>query len=174
MHVALLVLRLVVGALFIGHGSQKLFGWFGGHGLAATGDMFRSLSLGPGRASALAAGLAEVTGGALFAIGLLTPMGAALIVATMCVAIASVHWRQGVWVTEGGVEYPLVLVAAAFAVASIGAGRYSLDHVIGIDDASLGWGLAALAAGLLAAVCVVALGRLHAARHAAGTRPAGA
>jgi putative oxidoreductase len=174
MNIALLVLRIVVGALFVGHGAQKLVGWFGGAGLTGTGDFFESLGLGPGRTTALMAGAAELAGGLLLALGLLTPLAAALISATMLVAIASVHWRQGLWVTDGGIEYPLVLLAAAFAIASIGAGRYSLDHALGIDDAGLGWGLAALAAGLLGAVCALLLGRAFAHRHARGPRPAGA
>src|SRR3954447_13022938 len=140
MDLALLVLRLVIGALFVGHGAQKLFGMFGGHGLAGTGGFFESVGLGPGRHTALMAGAAELVGGLLFAFGLLTPLGAALISATMLVAIASVHWRAGVWVSEGGIEYPLVLVTTTCAVAAIGAGRYSLDHALQIDDNGLQWG----------------------------------
>ena len=174
MNIGLLVLRIVVGVLFAGHGAQKLFAWFGGHGLAGTGGFFESVGLGPGRATAIMAGLSELAGGLLFALGLVTPLAAALMSAVMFVAIASVHWRQGLWVTDGGVEYPLVLVAVAFAVTAVGPGRYSLDHALGIDGAGLGWALAALAAALLGAVFALGVGRAFAHRHQpGGARPAG-
>jgi putative oxidoreductase len=109
--------------------------FFGGHGLDGTGAFFESLGLRPGRMMALAAGLAELTGGALFALGLLTPLAATLLIAVMVTAIATVHGRNGVWVTNGGFEYNLVLAAVPFAVASIGAGKWSLDHVLGLHVA---------------------------------------
>src|SRR4051794_23830299 len=149
MDVALLVLRVVVGALFAGHGLQKLLGWFGGHGLAGTGGFFDSIGLSPGRVTAAAAGMSELLGGVLFAVGLATPLAAALLIAVMTAAIVRVHWRQGLWITEGGAEYSAVLIAVAFAVSAIGAGDLSLDHALGIDDAGLGWGLGALAVGVL-------------------------
>src|ERR1700694_830886 len=123
MTLGLLVLRIVVGALFVGHGAQKLFGVFGGHGLDGSGAFFESLGLRPGRMMALAAGLGELTGGALLALGLLTPLAATLLIAVMVTAIATVHGRNGVWVTNAGFEYTLVLAAVPFAVASIGAGK---------------------------------------------------
>src|SRR4030081_1985579 len=132
MTLGLLVLRIVVGTLFVGHGAQKLFGVFGGHGLEGTGAFFESLGLRPWRIMALAAGFAELTGGALFALGLLTPLAAALLIAVMVTAIATVHGRNGVWVTNGGFEYNLVLAAVPFAVASIRAGKWALDPVLGL------------------------------------------
>jgi len=81
---------------------------------------------------AFGAGLAEVAGGALLALGLVTPLAAALLIAVMATAVATVHWQNGVWATEGGFEYNLVLAAIAFAVTSIGAGKWSLDHVLGL------------------------------------------
>jgi putative oxidoreductase len=149
MALGLLVLRIVVGALFVGHGAQKLFGFFGGHGLDGTGAFFESLGLRPGRMMALAAGLAELTGGALFALGLLTPLAATLLIAVMVTAIATVHGRNGVWVTNGGFEYNLVLAAVPFAVASIGAGKWSLDHVLGLHVAGAKWALTALVLGVI-------------------------
>jgi putative oxidoreductase len=149
MTLGLLVLRIVVGAVFVGHGAQKLFGSFGGHGLDGTGAFFESLGLRPGRMMARAAGLAELAGGALFALGLLTPLAATLLIAVMVTASATVHGRNGVWVTNGGFEYNLVLAAVPFAVASIGAGKWSLDHVLGLNVGGAKWGLTALVLGVI-------------------------
>ena len=125
----ILIVRVIIGLLFIGHGAQKLFGWFGGHGLKGTGGFFESIGMKPGFAMALLAGLAEVVGGLSFALGLLMPAGAALIAATMLVSIAKVHGRNGLWVTQNGYEYNLVLIAIAVGGALIGAGEYSPDAV---------------------------------------------
>jgi putative oxidoreductase len=173
MELGLLVLRIVVGALFVGHGAQKLFGWFGGAGPDGTGGMFESLGLRPGRATAIAAGLAELTGGALFASGFMTPLAAGLLIAVMSTAIATVHWPNGVWVSEGGFEYNLVLIAAAFAVTSIGAGKWSLDHVLDLHVAGPKWAVGALLAGLLGALGALALRRLRT-HGATGATPASA
>jgi putative oxidoreductase len=174
MDLGLLVLRVVIGALFAGHGAQKLFGWFGGHGLRGTGGFFESLGLRPGRAMALGAGMAELCGGVLFACGLLTPLAAAMLIAVMVTAVATVHWSHGLWVSDGGFEYNLVLAAAAFAVSAIGAGEWSLDQVLNLDVSGVGWALAALAAGVLGAGVAIAAGRLVTHRHAGGAAPAGA
>jgi putative oxidoreductase len=171
MEVGLLVLRIVVGALFGGHGAQKLFGWFGGHGLAGTGAAFEEMGLRPGRTMAAIAGTAEIMGGALLALGLLTPAAAALVIAVMTMAIAFVHWRNGPWVADGGWEYNVVLIAVAFAVTAAGPGRYSLDHALELDLAGPGWALIALGAGVLCALVVVAARARTA--HTAGPRTAG-
>src|SRR5262245_20908550 len=102
MEVALLVLRVVAGLLFAGHGSQKLVGWFGGGGVASTGGMFEQLGLRPGRLNAAAAGLNEFAGGLLLAIGLLTPVAAVLIIANMSVAVILVHAKNGPWAMNNG------------------------------------------------------------------------
>src|SRR5690348_3383292 len=102
MELGLLILRVVIGVLFIGHGTQKLFGWYGGHGLAGTAGFFESIGLRPGRFHARAAGFNEAVGGALLVIGLFTPLAAALIIATMTAAIITVHAKNGVWATEQG------------------------------------------------------------------------
>jgi len=159
MTLGLLVLRIVVGALFVGHGAQKLFGFFGGHGLDGTGAFFESLGLRPGRMMALAAGLAELTGGALFGLGLLTPLAATLLIAVMVTAIATVHGRNGIWVTDGGVEYNLVLGSIAFAVTSIGAGKWSLDHLLGLHLAGAKWAVDALVVGLIAGLATIPVRR---------------
>ncbi|MBD2870244.1 DoxX family protein [Paenibacillus arenilitoris] len=126
----LLIVRLVIGLLFVGHGAQKLFGWFGGYGPKGTGSWLESIGVKPGVAMAVVAGLLELTGGLLFAAGLLTPLAAAFIVATMLVAIAKVHGSNGLWATANGYEYNLVLIAIAIGVALTGAGAYSLDALI--------------------------------------------
>lgn len=126
MNLGLLIIRLVVGLLFMGHGAQKLFGWFGGYGLKGTGGWLESIGVKPGVLAALVAGLAELIGGALFAAGVFTPVGAALIIITMLVAIITVHGKNGLWVTANGIEYNLVLIAIAVGVALIGPGAYVL------------------------------------------------
>ncbi|WNB90695.1 DoxX family protein [Bacillus sp. NEB1478] len=125
----LLIIRLVVGLALVGHGAQKLFGWFGGYGLKGTGGWMESIGIKPGYTMALLAGLAEFFGGLLFASGLFTTVGAILIAATMVVAIAKVHLKNGFWVTANGYEFNLVLIAVVIGVALIGAGTYSLDHL---------------------------------------------
>ena len=149
MELGLLVLRVVVGALFVGHGAQKLFGVFGGPGVSGTAGFFEQVGLKPGRLHAIAGGVAELSGGALLALGLVTPLAALLVTAVMTAAILSVHLRNGLWSAANGYEYNLVLIAAAFAVAAVGAGEWSLDDVLGLDVAGAGWALGALGLGLL-------------------------
>jgi putative oxidoreductase len=160
MNVALLVLRVIVGGLFVGHGSQKLFGRFGGHGPKGTATFFESLGLKPALPFALLAGTAELAGGLLLGFGLFLPMAGLLLVGVMTTAIAAVHWKNGLWVTDGGSEYPLVLASVAFAVAALGPGSISLDHAFGIDWAGLKWAAGAAVIGCLGGLIVVALGRL--------------
>jgi putative oxidoreductase len=160
MDVALLVLRLVVGLVFAAHGAQKLFGAFGGGGIAGTGAVFEQMGLRPGRFHATAAGAAECGGGLLIALGLVTPFAAALLIAVMTAAVVTVHARNGFFVTNNGFEYNLVLTAALFALSGIGAGKWSLDHALGLDLAGTGWALGALAVGLLAGLGTVLAGHL--------------
>jgi len=148
MDLGLLILRTVVGLTLAAHGSQKLFGWFGGHGIAGTGAFFEQLGFRPGKVQAFLAGLMETGGGLLLAAGLFTPAAAAAIVAVMLVAIFSVHGAKGFFAQNGGFEYPLVLGAAAAAVGFTGAGAFSVDASLGIFQ-SPAWGVAALVAGLL-------------------------
>ncbi|AFH61542.1 DoxX family protein [Paenibacillus caseinilyticus] len=130
MALGLLLVRLVVGLLFVGHGAQKLFGWFGGYGPKGTGGWMESIGMKPGVLMAVLAGLMELIGGALFAAGLLTPLAAVLITLTMLGAIVKVHAQNGLWVTANGYEYPLVLIAVVIGVALTGAGAYSLDALL--------------------------------------------
>ena len=149
----LLLLRLVVGGLLFGHGAQKLFGWFGGHGLATTSAFFESqLRLRPAGFWTLLAGLTEAGGGLLFALGLLSPLGSLAIVAAMLVAVALVHWGR-LWLIENGIEYDLVLIASALTVALVGPGAYSLDVAFGIalpEPATLLIGLVLVIVGVVA------------------------
>ena len=148
MDAGLLLARMVVGLLMAAHGSQKLFGWFGGYGLAGTGGFFESLGFRPGRFFAAAAGFTEFAGGLLLALGLLGPLGPAMIVAVMIVAIATVHWQHGVFAQNNGIELPLVYSVTAAAIALVGNGAYSLDAVAGLSwPAEVVW--AALALGVI-------------------------
>ncbi|MEW6474886.1 MAG: DoxX family protein [Actinomycetota bacterium] len=156
---ALLILRIAIGALLIGHGTQKLFGWFGGHGLEGTGGFFHGLGFRPGKQMAAVAGASEALGGLLLASGLLTPLAGAAIVGTMLVA-ASVHADKGLWGVNGGYELPLVYAVVGAAVAIAGPGSASLDRLIGLDDTwSAGIGVAAIAIGLLSGATVIARAR---------------
>ncbi len=128
----LLILRLVLGLAFVGHGSQKLFGWFGGGGLKGTTGMMTRIGLRAPALWAVLAALAEFGGGLLLALGLLNPLGSLGIIAAMLVAISQVHWAKGFWNSKGGFEFPLINLAAALALALTGPGAYSLDAVMGI------------------------------------------
>jgi putative oxidoreductase len=130
MDIGLLMIRLVIGLTFMGHGSQKLFGWFGGYGLKGTGGWLESIGIKPGVTMALLAGLGEFVGGALFAAGFLTPVASVLIAITMLVAIVKVHGPNGYWVTQNGFEYNLILLVVAIGVALIGPGQYALDAIL--------------------------------------------
>ncbi|PZS22695.1 MAG: DoxX family protein [Pseudonocardiales bacterium] len=147
MKLNLLVTRTVVGGLFVGHGTHKLFGWFGGHGLEGTGGFFESIGVRPGRRSALVAGTAEALGGALLVAGLFTPIAAAALSSVMITAIRHVHGAKGPWVTDGGYEYNLVLLATMFALTEAGPGPVSLDHALGTERAGTPWAIGQLAAG---------------------------
>jgi putative oxidoreductase len=155
--IGLLILRLVVGALFIGHGTQKLFGWFGGHGLKGTGGFFESIGYRPGPFMALIAGTTETVGGLLLASGFLTPLAAAMIVGVMINAIVTVKLSQGLL---NGYELDLTNLVAATAVAFAGPGAYSLDRAAGWDLSGNPWGLGALALGVVTAGLTLATRRV--------------
>jgi putative oxidoreductase len=120
----LLIVRAVIGVLFVGHGLQKL------GSLNRTGQFMESLGLRPGRRWALASGLAEFIGGVLFALGALNPLATVLICTVMLMAIARVHWSKGLWVQNGGFEYPLTVLATTIGVALAEPGAYSIDAYI--------------------------------------------
>src|ERR1700686_522051 len=131
-NLGLLLIRLIFGLAMVAHGSQKLFGWFGGYGLAGTGGFLESLGFRPGHRFAAAAALSEFVGGWLFALGLFGPVGPALILAVMLVASISVHLRNGFFAATNGVELPLLIATAVVGIALIGFGAYSLDAVLGL------------------------------------------
>ena len=149
MNLGFLVLRLAVGLTLAAHGTQKLFGWFGGPGLGATGQFFTVLGFPPGRRHALMAALGETVGGVFLAAGLATPAAVAIVVSVMLVAVVTVHLGKGFFTQNGGYEYPLVLTAAAVTVAFTGPGSLSIDALVGLARSGAFWGLAALVAGLV-------------------------
>jgi putative oxidoreductase len=153
----LALLRWIVGALFFGHGTQKLFGWFGGHGPEGTGQFFQSLGLRPGRRHAVAAGATEAGGGTLLALGLFTPAAAAGLIGTMFTAIRKVHFAKGPWVTDGGYEYNLVLIGALVALADLGPGDLSLDRALRTEIKGPLVALLALAGGIGGAAAMTEL-----------------
>lgn len=127
----LLLARVVVGLVMAAHGAQKLFGWFGGHGLDKTGEFFGYLGFQPGKVFAAAAGLAELTGGLLVTLGFLGPVGPALIASVMIVAGITVHWAHGLFASDNGIEVPLLYLTAAVGLVLTGYGQYSLDAWLG-------------------------------------------
>jgi putative oxidoreductase len=155
----LLLVRLI-GLGFAAHGTQKLFGWFGGYGLAGTGGFFESLGFRPGRFFAAAAGVGELAGGLLIAFGLGGPIGPMLAIATMLVAILAVHLPSGFFAQNKGYELPLVYLAWAFGLAFTGFGTYSLDAAFGLGAVwtpAIAWSAIALA--VVGALANVALRR---------------
>jgi putative oxidoreductase len=146
-----LFLRASLGAVFISHGAQKLFGWFGGHGLEATAQGFEKMGMRPGRVHATAASATEVGSGVLAVLGFATPVAASGITAVMLTAIARVHGKNGFFNAGGGYEFNLMLLAAALALAETGPGEPSVDSALGIKMCGPGWALAALGAGALGA-----------------------
>ena len=148
----LLLLRVLVGVPFSLHGMQKLFGWFGGGGLGGTGRWFGSLGFGDGRAAAVLAGASEISGGLGLAAGVLTPLAAAALIGTMSTAAFVNNADGGFWSVSKGWELNGYLIVVAWAVATTGPGRWSLDAVLGLG------GLSGFVPGLLALVAGVGLG----------------
>ena len=152
----LLLARMVFGLLMAAHGTQKLFGWFGGYGLAGTGGFFEQLGFRPGRFFAATAGATELVAGLLVAVGLLGPLGPAMIVSVMLVAMATVHWQHGLFAQNNGIEVPLLYAVAAVALALTGFGAFSLDAALGLAwPAEVAW--SALALGVLGGVANLAI-----------------
>jgi putative oxidoreductase len=171
MNAGRLIARLTIGGLFVGHGTQKLFGWFGGPGPEGTEQMMDKLELRPGRRNALAAGLSETAGGALLVLGALTPLAGALVSGTMFTAIRKVHFQKGLWNTGGGYEFNLALIAATAALVDGGPGSPSVDRALGLDRTGSGWALASVAAGAVGSALAIEAGSARTARETAPPRP---
>jgi putative oxidoreductase len=159
MNFARLAARSIIGGLFIGHGTQKLKGWFGGPGIEGTQQVMQAIGMHPGRRNAVAAGLTETAGGALLVAGLATPLASSALIGTMITAIRKVHLPNGPWAAKGGYEYNLVLIAALLALAEEGPGDISLDAALGRERSGLKWGLGALALGAAASTAAIEMGR---------------
>ncbi len=174
MRVGLALLRRLVGVLFVGHGAQKVLGRFGGGGPEATGRFFEMSGLRPGRPMAYAAGGSEMTGGTLLALGLATPLAAAMLSGTMITAIRAVHADKGPWVSDGGWEYDAVLLAGLFALTEVGPGPLSLDRALGNELEGTGWAVAQLAAAAAGSAAVFALSQRRPGGGPIGAATAGA
>jgi putative oxidoreductase len=149
MTIGLLILRLVFGIIMVAHSVQKLFGWFGGGGIAGTAPFMEQLGFRPGHLQALLAGLVEGGGGLMLAAGLFSPLAAAMIISVMLVGSVTVHLANGFFAQNGGCEYPLALATGALALAFTGPGALSLDAALGIDWSGPAWGVTALALALV-------------------------
>jgi putative oxidoreductase len=152
-----LVLRITVGSIFVEHGTQKLFGWFGGHGLDGSGQFFESIGLRPGRRNAMAAGAAEAGGGSLLALGLATPLAVAALGSVMVTALRTAIWPDGIKVGTGG--YELLLLASGIALAESGPGSWSLDALLGSERSGPGWAAVALGGAVAGSAAAVALAK---------------
>ena len=161
MEYGILLLRIVVGLIFAGHGSQKLFGWFGGGGPQGTAAFFSSIGYRMPTAMTLVAGLSELGGGLLLAAGFLTPLASLLLAIVMLNAIATVVWPKGLL---GGYEFELTLLTVVIALAATGPGEISLDDALGwADDISgTAWGSLVFAAAIVASLLTTTLGRARA------------
>ncbi|MEF2978806.1 DoxX family protein [Subtercola sp. YIM 133946] len=159
MNLGKLFLRLLIGGLFVGHGLQKLTGSFDGPGLDGAEKMMSSIDMKPARRNAVLAAGTETFGGAAFALGLLTPVASAGLVATMLTAVRKVHWKNGVWNSGGGFEYNAVLIAAVTALSEDGPGTVSLDSLFGKRRWGVLGGVLALGGGIIGSLVAVELGK---------------
>ncbi|MBV9497714.1 MAG: DoxX family protein [Acidobacteria bacterium] len=160
MNQGILIARLVIGLLMAAHGAQKAFGWFGGYGLAGTAGFFEKIGFRPGRFFAAAAAFGEIASGLLVAFGFLGPIGPALMIAVMIVAAMSVHWANGLFAQNNGIEVPLLYATGAAALALTGYGTLSLDALLGLTQfwtPVLAWG--AILAGVVGGAANLALRR---------------
>lgn len=150
----LLLLRFALGATIAAHGAQKLFGWFGGGGIEGTGQFFEMSGYPAGETMAVIAGLSEILGGLGLVLGLLTPLAGAAVVGTLINAVA-VKWGGGFF-APAGVEYEVLLTAAAAGLALTGPGRIAADHFLPwLRPHRLGYGVAAVALGAVTAILVL-------------------
>jgi putative oxidoreductase len=159
MDTAMLLVRLTLGLLFIGHGAQHALGWFGGYGADGTGAWLESFGFRHGRRFALLLGGSEIVIGVLFGIGFLVPLAAVGVVAIALAAAMTDHAGNGLWIWKNGYEYVLTLAVVSVSVVFAGPGAVSLDDGLGLTLSGTGWGLVAAAAGVLSGLLVLALRR---------------
>lgn len=153
----LLILRLAVGFTFFYHGTQKLFGWFGGYGLEKTAGFMESMGFFPGKRNAFLAGLTEGLGGLLLFLGLLTPIASIMTLSVMIVAAGAAHIKNGFNISKGGFEYNLILGLAGLCMAFTGPGHFSIDAVMGKNYSGIIFGIGALLIGTLGAGAQLAM-----------------
>lgn len=165
------ILRVVVGLLFVGHGLQKLAGLFGGGGLEQTEKMMGALEMHPVKLQARAAGVAEAAGGAALALGAATPLASAGLIATMLTAIRKVHAKNGVWNSNGGIEFNAVMIASAALLAGR-PGPASVDAAFGRSTWGTRWTIFALLAGVAGSILAVEAGKRFAPAQASDTEEA--
>lgn len=168
-----LLLRLVIGGIFIGHGLQKLTGAFGGGGLAGTAKMMEKTRMYPTERNALAAALAETGGGAAIVLGAGMPVATAAVTSAMATAVRKVHGPNGFWNSKGGYEYNLALVAATTALTIDGPGPLSVDAVVGKQRWGVFWGLLGLGAGIVASSFAIEFGEDAAPQGSSGPKGSG-
>src|SRR5215210_8718164 len=166
MEYGLILLRAAVGVALMVHGSQKLFGSFGGGGPDGTRKFFAGLGFRTPLAMAFIAGASELGGGLLFGLGLFTPFAALGLAVVMLNAIATVHWKKGYFNSAGGYEYNLLIIATVLAVTAATPGRFSLDHAFGWDGTTSGpwWALAVAVLAPVITLVTLTLGRRRAAQ----------
>jgi putative oxidoreductase len=160
--IGLLIARVIIGLVMAAHGTQKLFGWFGGYGLSATSEFMVTIGFNQGRTFAAMASIVEITSGVLVALGFLGPVGPALMISVMTVAAITVHWKNGLFAAKNGIEIPLLYASAALVFAVVGYGPWSLDAMVGINDPwvpSYTW--IVIAVGILGGLGNVALSHLN-------------
>lgn len=163
MSYGLLLLRVVLGSIMAAHGSQKLFGWWGGPGLNGTAGMCSNFAYRVPFLMACGLGLAEFGGGIALATGFLTPLGALAVTVVMLNAVYLIHWANGFFNANGGFEFNLLIAASAVALAATGPGRFSLDRAIGWDGniAGLWWGVGVAGVAVVVAFLTLTAGRRH-------------
>jgi putative oxidoreductase len=165
------VLRVVTGATMAGHGIQKLSHALGGHGPEGTAKAFEGMGFTPGRPFGMAAGMAETAGGSMMALGLGVPLACSMVTGVMAGAIGKVHYKNGFWVTDGGFEYNLHILAATFAVAGAGGGALTLDGLRRKKHRGFGWAVAQLAVGAGAAAAALTIAERQAQAQGVSSTP---